>query len=112
MRLGAKMTMPTIPTTPMRPAMPKSLAFAPPTNITTARISSRISAVPRSRPSSTSPTTSSPKGASSGTTACFHWSISLALRSTTQAPHSARATLANSEGWMENGPMKIQFLLP
>ena len=92
--------------------MPKSLALAPPTNITTASTSSRINAVPRSLPSRTRPTTSSPKGISSGTTACFHWSMSLALRSTTQAPHSARATLANSEGWIENGPMRIQFLLP
>ncbi len=71
-------------------------------------------AVPMSPPSMISPSSMNATG-TSGTSMCFHWdSIALScLRASRSAPHSTRASLPNSLGWIwKEPPSEIQFRLP
>ncbi len=84
------------------------------TPATTSMAATRIimtAAVPRSCPSSTSPRTR-PATRPTGTTTCCHWCSSGALRASTAAHQTTRASLAASEGWARTPATSIQFELP
>ncbi len=75
-------------------------------------MASMIMPVPRSRPCSTSPTSSMPKGKMSGMAAWKGLWMTRLLAARTAAPKTTSATLPNSEGCSEKPPMEIQLRLP
>lgn len=76
----------------------------------------KMMAVPRSFCSTTNPINPQ-ANTTKGTTTCLAWFSRARLVSSTAAPHTTSASLANSAGWMRSidalpPPRLIQFLLP
>ncbi len=88
-----------------------SRAGAPTTNSRLKAMAAMTIEVPMSPPSITSPMIS-PDIGSSGTIRWSQLVSRFSLRSSRSAPHSTRANLANSLGWIVSGPITSQFWLP